>query len=131
MSIDPNSSVPIFEQIASYVRRSVAAGVYKSGEMIPSLRAMALDLTVNPNTVQRAYEELEREGLIEARRGRGMYVTNNGTVAAKDKSAEAVYHAFDQGIRSGRDAKMAPEQIRTTFERAWRDSSGRTRSEVS
>ena len=131
MSIDPSSSVPIFEQIATHVRRAVAAGVYRPGEAIPSLRAMALELTVNPNTVQRAYEELEREGLIEARRGRGMFVTRNGAAAAQDRSEEAVYVAFGQGIRAGQAANMPSRQIRAAFDKAWRDSATKVRSKKS
>ncbi len=54
MNIDPSSHVPIYLQIADAVRAAVAAGVYRSGEVLPSLRAMAIKLHVNPNTVQRA-----------------------------------------------------------------------------
>lgn len=131
LSVDPNSSVPIFEQIAAYVRRAVAAGVFRPGEMIPSLRAMALELTVNPNTVQRAYEALERDGVIEARRGVGMVVTSDGAASARDKSEEAVYAAFDQGIRSGRSANMPAKRIRSTFDKAWREISAEARSNTS
>lgn len=122
MSIDPNSSTPIFHQIAEYVRRSVAAGVYRAGEPIPSLRQMALDLTVNPNTVQRAYEELEREGLIEARKGLGMFVTHDGVSAARRRSEATVYGAFVTGIRVGRAAGMSSGQIREGFDRAEHDT---------
>jgi len=72
MKIDPSSHVPIYLQIADAVRAAVAAGVYRPGEMLPSLRAMAIQIHVNPNTVQRAYDALEREGLIHSQRGRGL-----------------------------------------------------------
>jgi GntR family transcriptional regulator len=124
VSIDPNSHVPIYQQIVEHVRRSVAAGAYRPGEPIPSLRQMALDLVVNPNTVQRAYEQLERDGLIEARKGRGMFVTNNGVASALSSSAAAVRSAFTQGIRAGQAAKMPDQQIRGTFDRAWDDAKG-------
>src|SRR5688500_9426092 len=64
MRIDPGSHEPIYLQIVAEVRKSIAAGVYKSGEMLPSLRVLAVDLRVNPNTVQRAYDQLEREGAV-------------------------------------------------------------------
>ena len=128
MSIDPNSSVPIYQQIGDFIRRAVAAGVYRPGEMIPSLRAMALELTVNPNTVQRAYEELEREGLIQARKGLGMFVTKSGAASARSKSEAAVCTAFDQGIRAGLAANMPPKRIRATFGRAWKDANAEPRS---
>ena len=119
MSLDPNSPVPIFRQIGDYVRRAVAAGVYRPGEMIPSLRAMAMELTVNPNTVQRAYEALEREGLIRSRKGVGMFVTEQGAAEARGKSGSMVEAAFVEGIRAARAANLSPEEIRAIFERAW------------
>ncbi|MBN2561196.1 MAG: GntR family transcriptional regulator [Phycisphaerae bacterium] len=128
MSVDPNSPVPIYQQIAAYVRRAIAAGVYRPGEMIPSLRAMALELTVNPNTVQRAYEELEREGVIHARKGLGMFVAKTGVRSARSKSAAAVYSAFAQGVRAGQAANMSEEHIRATFEKASQDASVEARS---
>ena len=128
MSIDPNSSVPIYQQIAGYIRRAVAAGVYRPGEMVPSLRALALELTVNPNTVQRAYEELEREGLIRARKGLGMFVTKHGAKSAQSKSEQAVYADFEHGIRAGQAANMPSEHIRDTFEQAWENADATSRS---
>lgn len=130
MSIDPNSPVPIYQQIAAYIRRAVAAGVYRPGEMIPSLRTLALELVVNPNTVQRAYEQLEREGLIHARKGRGMFVARDGPASAQSRSQAAVYSAFAQGIRAGQAANIAPERIRATFEKASQDVSTEVRSET-
>ena len=59
------------------VRAAVAAEVYRPGESLPSLRAMAIQLQVNPNTVQRAYDELEREGLIVMQHGRGTFVSES------------------------------------------------------
>jgi GntR family transcriptional regulator len=117
VSIDPNSAVPVYQQIGDYIRRSVAAGVYRPGELIPSLRALALQLTVNPNT----YEELEREGLIQARKGLGMMVTNNGAAGAQRRSEAAVYDSFAHGIRAGAAAAIPPDRVRATFEKAWQD----------
>ena len=95
MQIDPRSHIPIYQQIADGMREAVAARVYLPGEAIPSLKAMALDAQVNPNTVQKAYDALSREGLIYARRGKGMFVAEQGNASAKtsarrsDSSAEA------------------------------------------
>ena len=126
MSIDPNSHVPIYQQIVDHVRRAVAAGVFRPGESIPSLRAMALELVVNPNTVQRAYELLEREGLIEARKGLGMFVTANGVASALSDSEAAVRATFADGIRAGQAANMGEPQIRSAFENAWGEANDAT-----
>jgi GntR family transcriptional regulator len=62
MRIDTENPVPIFQQIVDRLSAAVAAGVYGEGELVPSVRQMAVNLLVNPNTVQRAYEQLERDG---------------------------------------------------------------------
>ncbi len=62
MNINPNSHIPVYQQIVEQVHAAVAAGIFRPDEMLPSIRAMSLRLLVNPNTVQRAYQELERQG---------------------------------------------------------------------
>ena len=106
MKIDPGSHVPIYLQIAEGVRAAVAAGVYRPGEALPSLRAMAIELQVNPNTVQRAYDELEREGLIYSQRGRGLFVAERGTASAQSRTRDGVRRAFDEAVRAGQAAGM-------------------------
>ncbi len=122
MSIDPNSPVPVYLQIADYLRSAVAAGVYRPGEAIPSVRALALELTVNPNTVQRAFEELEREKLIEVRKGLGMFVAKHGTSSAQTQSEQAMQGAFVQAIRGGKAARIPTRRIRAAFDSAWKES---------
>jgi GntR family transcriptional regulator len=119
LSIDSNSAVPIFQQIADEIRRAIAAGVYQPGEPIPSIRATSLKMTVNPNTVQRAYEQLEREGLVQARKGLGLFVTNKGVQHAQSKSESALTAAFAQAIRSALAAGMPPQRVAELYAAAW------------
>jgi GntR family transcriptional regulator len=118
MQIDPGSHVPIYLQIAEAVRAAVAAGVYRPGEVLPSLRAMATEIHVNPNTVQRAYDELEREGLIYSQRGRGLFVAERGTESAQSLAGNGVRRAMDEVIRAGEVSGMTAEQIREIFHAA-------------
>jgi len=89
---------------------------------------MALELSVNPNTVQRAYQILEADGLVEVRKGIGMLVANNGAATAKGRSRAAVRGAFCRGIRAGRAAAMPPAQIRDTFDEAMREHDQETKA---
>ena len=61
LTVDPRSGVPIYLQIVEQVKRSVALGVLQAGEQLPTVKQLALDLTINPNTVARAYRDLERD----------------------------------------------------------------------
>jgi GntR family transcriptional regulator len=71
---DPTSRVPIYRQLMDQVRHGIARGKMRPGERLPSVRAMSRELVVNPNTVARAYTELEREGVLNTRQGLGVFV---------------------------------------------------------
>jgi GntR family transcriptional regulator len=72
-----NSSKPIYLQLADTINRLIVSKELKAGERLQSVRDMALTYNVNPNTVQRTYSELEREGILETRRGQGTFVTED------------------------------------------------------
>ncbi len=77
---DPN--IPIYLQIMHSIRRAIVTGEITRGDKLPSVREKAEDLKVNPNTVQRAYQELEREGTCETRRGTGTFVVESENLVA-------------------------------------------------
>lgn len=74
---DPRSSTPIYEQIELGIKELILKGGLKSNDKLPSVREMSTILTINPNTISKAYGELERDGIIETLRGKGTFVTDN------------------------------------------------------
>lgn len=95
IEIDPRSTMPIYEQIMQKLKELCIKGVLKPGDKLPSVREMATMIIANPNTVSKAYKELEREGVIETLRGRGTFVS------------ETVQHTLDEG-----KMKMIKEALR-------------------
>ena len=77
MTFNPDPNRPIYIQIIEEIKKRTARGIYKPGEQLPSVREMARETEVNPNTVARAYGELEREGFIFTRRGQGSFITED------------------------------------------------------
>jgi GntR family transcriptional regulator len=77
--IDPSSAEPLFEQVVFAVKSAVARGTAGPGDRLPSVRELARDLAINPNTVVRAYEALERDGVIVRRQGAGCFLTGTGS----------------------------------------------------
>ncbi len=73
-SIDPKSGVPFYRQIIEQVQFAIARGRLEPGEQLPTVRQLAVDLSVNPNTVVRAYRQLEIEGVLETQQGSGTFV---------------------------------------------------------
>ncbi len=128
MRIEPGSDIPIFQQIAAAIRAEIAAGVYRPGEQIPSIRAQSTALLINPNTIKRAYDELEREGVVEARSGLGMYVTDRSAQLARSRTERALAATFAQGIRLGCAAELARARIDEAYERAWSERGERSKA---
>jgi len=77
ISIDPKSGVPLYRQIIESVKFAIARGALTPGDKLPTVRRLAVELEVNPNTVIRAYREMEIEGLLDPQQGSGTFVTDD------------------------------------------------------
>ena len=116
-SIDPRSGVPMYLQLIEQVKRLVAMGALAPGEQLPTVKQLALDLTINPNTVSRAYHDLEREGVIETSPGRGSFVRSNGTVSSVRRNlADVARTALEDAVREGRSLGLEPHELRGLFD---------------
>lgn len=123
LRIDPQASTPIFEQIVAQVVFAVARGDLAAGELIPSVRDLAQQLLVNPNTVARAYGELERQGVLAPRRGRGMEVTDDARRACRQtreeliraRLRETLRDAAASGLSAVRVRKLMADELRRAF----------------
>ncbi|TDL76420.1 GntR family transcriptional regulator [Peribacillus frigoritolerans] len=88
--IDPRSSTAIYEQIIQQMKELCLKGVLKPGEKLPSVRELSTMIIANPNTVSKAYKELEREGMIETLRGRGTFVSENAQITLDQGKMEMI-----------------------------------------
>ena len=118
LSIEPNNGIPIYEQLVRQVKYAVAEGVVMPGQLVPSVRELAKSLAINPNTVQRAYLELQSEEVIESLRGRGMAVCAGAKRrCVSDRQmllGERLSAVVDEAIRSG----LEPDRLREMFDKA-------------
>jgi len=115
MRVDPGSTVPIFTQIVTEVQSAIVAGVYAEGERIPSARDLALQLKVNPNTVQKAYAELVDLGVVESKRGIGKFVCKRGSRSALKQSEDSIADLIRQAVELGRSARLTDKRLRGIF----------------
>lgn len=83
ITLDPQSALPIYRQVADQIRRGIAAGRLRPGDPLPSVRELSAELVVNPNTIVRVYRDLAAEGLIEVRRAQGTYVAAGAAALAE------------------------------------------------
>jgi GntR family transcriptional regulator len=110
--IHQQSPIPIYEQIINQVIFGVASGLLKPGELIPSVRELGQRLTVHPNTVARAFQELERQGVVAARRGKGMEVTPDAPFLCRGRRQEIVRDRIREALREAVSSDLAAEDIR-------------------
>ena len=86
-SLDPHSGVPVYRQLIDQVQAGVAAGALKPSQQLPTVRQVAVDLTINPNTVQRAYREMEIRGILETQQGTGTFISDKKIERSRDEHA--------------------------------------------
>lgn len=95
--LDYRDARPIYVQIMDGLRQQIAAGVLRSGEKLPSVRELAAELSINPNTIQRSYRQLEMEGWIATVPGKGCFVC--GVPAGDAKEELRLLRQFDEAVR--------------------------------
>ena len=115
INILPQGTLAIYEQIINQLKNAIVTGELKAGEALPSIRSLAADLSVSVITTKRAYEELEKEGLIRSVAGKGFYVCEYNTDYLKEKQlmmfekrlGEIIYEAKHAGISQEEFLEMA------------------------
>jgi GntR family transcriptional regulator len=83
--LDPQSGVPVYRQLIDQVQAGIATGALRVGDQLPTVRGVAVDLAINPNTVVRAYREMEVRGILDTQQGTGTFVAENQVKHSKDE----------------------------------------------
>ena len=115
--INTGSIIPIYKQITEQVRRAVATGRLTVTDQLPSVRALAESLVLNPNTVARAYADLAREGVIETRPGRGVFIIPKRKVFAREEARRRLEPLINTLISEGLAMDFSPDELQEAFER--------------
>jgi GntR family transcriptional regulator len=123
--VDATSFVPIYEQIKQGIVRLVATGRLKAGEPLPSIRDLAAEIIVNPNTVARAYRELEQDGVIATQKGRGSVITERARTDAERDLRAHLGQVLDEAIAESRKFDLDDDAIRGLVEERLRRGTGK------
>jgi len=116
LKLEPASPIPMYLQIVEQVRHRIAAGTLQADEELPSVRVLASEHLINPNTVARAYLELEREGLLSKRRGAGTYVATGATELSAPHRVRAVRELLDKALAAAAEFGLTARQVRELVE---------------
>jgi GntR family transcriptional regulator len=115
ITLEPTDARPIYQQIVDEVRRALVLGTLAPEDPLPSVRALAAELRVNPNTVQQAYRELERAGVVYSRRGQGTFVARPG---AESERELLVRDVAERALKDARRYGIEPDELTDAILRA-------------
>jgi DNA-binding transcriptional regulator YhcF (GntR family) len=113
---NPASGVPIYLQLMEQVKHSIETGALRPGEQLPGIRPLAEELVINPNTVAKAYRELEHEGIIELRQGAGAFVSGNARAKKTTDNLRAGQTIVATAMERLRARGLTDDEIRRLFE---------------
>ena len=114
--IDLSNGLAIYQQVARQVKFAVAGGALKAGELVPSVRELARELAINPNTVARAYRDLQAEGVLEAVRGTGLQVTAGADRRCRNERVGMIRERLQQVLLEAKQSRLGAGQLRALVE---------------
>ena len=121
LHIDHHNGLAVYDQIVRQVKFAVADGAIRTGELIPSVRDLARELAINPNTVARAYRQLQEDGVVQPVRGRGLAISpaakKNCTTERTRLIRERLHQVFNEAKRSGLSASDIEKLVRAEMRR--------------
>jgi len=115
--VDTQSPDPIYEQIVLQVKGSVARGELREGDRLPSVRELAREISLNPNTVIRAYEALERDGIILRRQGAGCFVTGRTSALNRGERSRQLSGLLKRSVTEAFHLGFTADEVREALER--------------
>ena len=130
LEINPASAVPIYAQILDQIKYAIAAGAVGEGEKLPTVRSLAVQLRINPNTVGKAYRELEREGIVNTRVGDGTFVAAGGTAITKRERVRIVGRLVDNALVQAFHLALHDADVRKVVEERLKNLKRRIDAEV-
>jgi GntR family transcriptional regulator len=111
-----NPAVPIFQQVVAQVIFEIASGSLRVGELIPSVRELGERLQIHPNTIAKAFQELERRGVVTVLRGRGMEVTPEAPQLCRQERQRIIRERIRAALREAASSAMDPDEVRRLVE---------------
>ena len=121
IELDYKDRRPIYEQVTEKLEGMILVGVLQEDSQLPSVRNMAVALSINPNTIQRAYAELERKGYIYSVKGKGSFVAGKNTEFLKEEQLRKVEEHLHQAVKAAQLCGMGKEELLETLGLFWEE----------
>lgn len=117
LNINPANGIAIYDQVVRQVKFAVAQGAVKPGNLVPSVREMARELAINPNTVARAYQQLQSDGVLESVRGMGLEVAADAVKQCKSERQKLIQDRIRQALVEAKQSGLDSDELRQIVEK--------------
>ena len=114
--IDPRSSTPLYQQLVQGVKEAVARGILQPGERMPTVRELAAELAINPNTIAKAYQRLEQEGIIATMRSRGSFVAGGPSRLDNEEGRQRLVDMLDKLLVEAYHLGLTSDELQVLFQ---------------
>lgn len=115
-TINTTDSLPIYAQLVRQIKYAIASQALRPGQLLPSVRQLSVELAINPNTVARAYQQLQQEDILESLRGRGLVVRAGATVTCRQMRRELISQRLHTILSEARQSGLAETEITNLVE---------------
>ena len=115
--LESASGSPVYQQVVDQVKRMIAAGTLRTGDRLPTVRELASQLIVNPNTIAHAYQSLEREKIIETRRGLGSFICEPDSQLSHDARLKQVSDLIERALVEAHHLNITPDEVKAILEK--------------
>lgn len=125
--INPSNGIPIYDQVVRQIKFALAAGALRKGELIPSVRELARQLAINPNTVARAYRQLQDEGMLTSLRGTGLQVAEGAKRQCRSDRTQLIRDRIRDVLQEAKRSGLDADEVRQLVERemkTWEPNGG-------
>lgn len=121
LKIDLSSGLPIYLQLIEQIKHYIAIGVLNSEDQLPSVRKLSADLRINPNTIAKAFNIMENEGIVYTRRGEGTFISAGANEGAKESKMDILKSQIEQMVNTANMLNIQKEQVQKMIDEFYKD----------
>ncbi|MDQ7826001.1 MAG: GntR family transcriptional regulator [Candidatus Eremiobacteraeota bacterium] len=111
LKIDPSSGLPIYLQLIEQIKYHISVGTMKAEDQLPSVRKLSMDLRINPNTIAKAFNIMENEGIVYTKRGEGTFISSAAAESSKEERLGVLRNLLGQVAETARTLKVPPAEV--------------------
>lgn len=119
--IDPSSGLPIYLQLIDQIKYHISVGTLKAEDQLPSVRKLSTELRINPNTIAKAFNIMETDGIVYTRRGEGTFISSQAEVSSNKDRLEVLKNLVDQVVETALTLKVPREELQKLIETGYEE----------